>query len=297
MTQSADTAQMTTDKETLGIFLVLIATISLSTEAIAAKIAYREGASIMTTLFLRYAIAAVIFWTLLIISQRPWKLNRQQFIHVTALTLGGQTTTVLCLFYAFKYIPAAMAILFLYVYPTIVTLLAYFFLKEPLTWRKLLALCLTLTGCVVILGQPVHGLDPRGVILALSAAVMNAIFLVGSTRLISDIPVPIYTAYMTGIITVFFLVLGGLQGNFNFSLSIQAWEAMFFLGFICTVVALATLFRGVEIIGASRAAIISTFEPVSTAILAFWLLHETLSGWQLIGGALVVVGVFLQRRE
>ncbi|SFR10995.1 DMT family transporter [Desulfoscipio geothermicus] len=295
MTQTITTEKK--GKESTGILLVLVATISLSTEAIAAKIAYREGAGVMTTLFLRYAVAAFFFWAEMIISKRPWKLSRSRITSVAALALGGQSVTVLCLFYAFKYIPAAMAILFLYVYPTIVTLLSYFLLKEPLTWRKMTALFMTLAGCTVILGQPVHGLDPRGVILALGAAVMNAIFLVGSTRLLADIPVPVYNAYMTGIVALFFLGLGSIKGALNFSLNLQAWEAVLFLGLICTVLSLAALFRGVEIIGASRAAIISTFEPVSTALLGFWLLQETLTGWQLLGGALVVTGVMLQSRE
>ncbi|MBF7083811.1 EamA family transporter [Desulfallas sp. Bu1-1] len=49
--------------------------------------------------------------------------------------------------------------------------------------------------------------------------------------------------------------------------------------------------------GASRTAIISTFEPVATALLGFWLLQETLSGRQLLGGALVMIGVLLQRNK
>ncbi|MGC7878568.1 EamA family transporter, partial [Desulforudis sp. 1190] len=61
--------------------------------------------------------------------------------------------------------------------------------------------------------------------------------------------------------------------------------------------ALAAIFRGIQLIGASRASIISTLEPAVTALLGFWLLSETLTVVQMAGGALILLGVFLQSRE
>jgi len=282
--------------ETAGLILVLVATVSLSTEAIAAKIAYREGAGVITTLSMRYAIAALAIWAWLFFSRQPWKLEQRQLTAVAALAMGGHALSVLSLFYAFQYIPAAMAILLLYVYPSVVTLLAYLFLKESITWRKLLALGLTMAGCVIVLGQPETGMDMRGVMFALVAAVINAVYLVGSTRLISDIPVVLYSGYVTGFTAVLFLVLGLGGGSLDLAISVKAWEMIVFLAIVCTVLSVITLLQGVKRIGASRAAIISTFEPLSTALLGIWLLQETLDERQLLGGALIIIGVLLQKR-
>ncbi len=284
------------NSETAGLVLVLTATICLSTEAIAAKIAYREGAGVITTLAMRYVIAALAIWLWLIFYRQPWKLERRLVPAVAALAMGGHALSVLSLFYAFKYIPAATAILLLYVYPSVVTLLAYFFLKEQITWRKLLALGLTMAGCVIILGQPENGVDMRGVLLALTAAVINAVYLVGSTRLISNIPVVLYSGYVTGFTAFLFVILGVGGGGLNLAVSVKAWEMIVFLAMVCTVVPVITFFRGIKRIGASRSAIISTFEPVSTALLGIWLLQETLDGSQVLGGVLIVVGVLLQKR-
>lgn len=283
--------------QTLGILLVLISTVSLSTEAVAAKLAYALGVNVITALTIRYIIAAILFTAGALIWKRSLTLPKADVIRIAILALGAQSATVLLLFSAFRYIPAALAILFLYLYPTIVTFLAFFFLKEPLTWRKMVALVLTLLGCIIILGQPLHGLDMRGVMLSLGAALTNAIFLVGSTRMIDHIEVPVYNTYMTSMIALFFMVLGITTGQLTFHFDPGAWSALLVLGIVCTVIAMATLFQGVKRIGASRSAIISTFEPVSTAVLAYWFLHETLTGWQFVGGALVLLGVFLQRRE
>jgi len=277
--------------------MVLTATVCLSTEAIAAKIAYREGAGVITTLAMRYVIAALVIWIWLFISRQPWKLERRRLPAVAALAAGGHALAVLSLFYAFKYIPAATAILLLYIYPSVVTLLAYFFLKEQITWRKLLALGLTMAGCVIVLGQPETGTDMRGVLLALTAAVINAVYLVGSARLISDIPVVLYSGYVTGFSAVLFMVLGAGGGGLALAVGVKAWEMIAFLAIVCTVVPVIALFRGVKRIGASRAAIISTFEPLSTALLGIWLLQEALDGRQILGGILIVTGVLLQKRS
>ena len=204
--------------QTLGVLLVLISTVSLSTEAVATKLAYGQGVNVITALTIRYIIAAILFTTGALVWKRSLTLPKADIIRITILALGAQSATVLLLFSAFRYIPTALAILFVYLYPTIVTFLAYLFLKEPLTWRKIVALVLTLLGCIIILGQPLHGLDIRGIVLSVGAALTNAIFLVGSTRMIDHIEVPVYNTYMTVIIALFLRCCELPPGNLHFIL-------------------------------------------------------------------------------
>lgn len=290
-------SQLKAKNQSIGILLVIISTVSISTEAVVAKIAYSEGVNVISALSLRYIVAACIFSAGLLLWKQSIKLNKRDVINIIMLTLGTQAVTVLLLFNAFRYVPAAIAILFLYLYPAMVTFLAFVFLQEPLTRRKIYALFLTLGGCIVIIGQPLHGLDLRGVGFAVGAAITNAIFLVGVTRLISHIPVPVYNTCMSVVLAVFFTLTGAIQGELVLSLTPKAWGAILVLGIVCTVIAMAALLQGVKRIGASRTAIISTFEPVSTSILGFWLLRETITNWQIAGGMLVLLGVIMQRRE
>ncbi|MFZ5643850.1 MAG: DMT family transporter [Bacillota bacterium] len=284
-------------RQGLGVALVLFSTLCLSAEAVAAKLAYQGGATVLTALTLRYVIAASVFWVLVLAGGYPYSLTRRQLASVAALSLGAQTLTVLALFEAFRYIPAAMAILFLYLYPTVVTILAYFFLKEKLKWNKWLALLLTFIGAAVILGQPAESLDMRGVLLSLAAAFTNAVFLVGTARLLSDIKTPVYNAYVSSVVALAVTVLALFQRELSFSFSLQAAAAIAVLGLVSTVMAMAALLKGVKIIGASRAAIISTFEPAATAVLGFLILGEGLTPWQAAGGLVILSGVFLLRRD
>lgn len=286
----------TAGRQGLGVALVLFSTLCLSAEAVAAKIAYQGGANVLSTLTLRYVLAAAVFWVLALAGRYRHRLSRRQLLAVVALSLGGQTLTVLALFQAFSYVPAAIAILFLYFYPSVVTILAFFFLKEPLTARKGLALALTFSGCAVILAQPLNGLDPRGVLLSLAAAVTNSVFLVGTARLLSGIEAPVYNAYVSTTVTLAVGALALGSGQLSLDFSLEALAAIAFLGIVCTVLAMAALMRGIKEIGASRAAIISTFEPAATAVLGFLILGETLTGWQMAGGLVIVAGVLMLRR-
>jgi drug/metabolite transporter (DMT)-like permease len=242
-------------------------------------------------------LAACIFWGVVLAGRHQYRLSLKQYQAVAALSLGAQTLSVLALFQAFRYIPSAMAILFLYLYPTMVTVLAFFFLKEKLSRPKLAALVLTLLGAAVILGQPVGALDMRGVLLAAAAAVAFAVFLVGTARLLNGIQTPVYSAYVcTGVaLAVGAMALAGGQLRLDFGA--EAAAAIAFLGIVTTVVAMAALLGGVKIIGASRAAIISTFEPAATALLAFWVLGERLTSWQVAGGMVILAGVLILKKE
>lgn len=282
-------------RQGLGVALVLFSTICLSIEAVAAKLAYQGGATVMITLTLRYILAAAIFWLIIKLENYAYRLPRRQLAAVAALSLGAQTLTVLALFEAFRFIPSGMAILFLYLYPTLVTILSVFVLREPFTPRKGAALLLTFAGCAIILGQPLNGLDLRGVLLSLAAAFTNSIFLVGTARLLKDIDTTVYNAYVTTIVALATVIITFARGQFSLDFNLQALAAIIVLGIVSTVLAMAALLRGVKIIGASRTAIISTFEPAATALLGFLILGELLTGWQMAGGLVVLAGVFVLR--
>lgn len=285
---------MSGSTQRLGLFLVVLATLAFSTEAIMAKMAYRYGVTVESTLTIRYAIAAGAFWAVMLIIRQPVRLTARQLLITVAITLGGHVTTVLALFYSFQYLPAGMAILFLYVYPTLVSVLAYFVLNEPFTGRKALALALTFGGAAVILGQPLGGLDMRGVILALVAAVMNALFYVAGAKLLREMSVLVFDTYLVTIALVFFSILGAFTGRLSLDFPVEAWGWLVFLGLVGTALALAAIFGGIQIIGASRASIVSTLEPAATALLGYWFLGEKLTAVQMAGGALILLGVFLQ---
>jgi drug/metabolite transporter (DMT)-like permease len=64
-----------------------------------------------------------------------------------------------------------------------------------------------------------------------------------------------------------------------------------------TVVPMVLIGEGIKRIGASSASIISTSGPVVTLCLAFLILSETIGLLQIIGCAMIMVGVFFVARK
>ncbi len=278
-------------QETQGILLAFLAGIVIGAEGITAKLAYAGGANILSTLAIRFLIAALFFWGMLFPQIKLQKTKKTIRRWAIILALSGQGTTVLLLFYSFQFIPAAVTMLFFYIYPAIVTFLAAIFLGEKLTKKKIGALILTFIGLTVILGLPGAHLDIKGVIAALIGALTNGCYLVGQTRLLRDMEPKVYNAYATLSMGLAFLLLALFSGGFSLDFNFQAWIAIAVMALVCTVIAYAAIAWGLMLIGASRVAIISTIEPLVTAILGYFILDEILQLGQMLGGAIILTGI------
>jgi drug/metabolite transporter (DMT)-like permease len=82
-------------------------------------------------------------------------------------------------------------------------------------------------------------------------------------------------------------------GSVDLALTGEAWLWLILIALVSTVVAVSAFFAGLRRVGPSEAAILSTFEPPVTVVLAFLVLGERLTVPQLAGGALVLAAVVL----
>ena len=75
----------------------------------------------------------------------------------------------------------------------------------------------------------------------------------------------------------------------------QARDAGYFAGLvlIATVLPMLSMAEGVRLIGAERAAVVSTVGPPTTLLLGAWLLDEHLRLAQWLGVALIVAGILI----
>lgn len=73
----------------------------------------------------------------------------------------------------------------------------------------------------------------------------------------------------------------------------QAWVGLVGVGVVSTFIAIQTFYAGTRRIGAAQAALISTVEPFYTIALAALLFQIALTPVQLVGGALIIVGVVI----
>ncbi len=273
-----------------GVALVFLSALGFSLLPIFAIFAYREGAGVLTLLFLRFTLAALFLFAYLGLKKQPVAVSRRQLALLFALGGVLYSAQSSLFFGSLRYIPATLTSLMLYTYPLFVALLAAVVDKERLTVKNLLAIALSMTGLVFVLGASAEAINATGVLMALGAAVVYSAYLVIGTRVVRELSPLVTTAYVASFAALSMLTAGTAGGSLNFALTPTAWLAVAGIVAFATILAMLTLFRGLELIGPTRASILSMLEPLLTFGFSALLFGDRFTALQLAGGAAVLAG-------
>jgi len=278
----------------IGVFLILISGISFGAAAIFARFAYEAGTDPITLLFLRFGIASICMILMMLVRRLP--LPRGQIllglVLMGALGYVGQS---FCYFTALTLVSAGLVALLLYLYPAIVTVLAMLILKDPISKWKTLALLFALIGTVLTIG-PVGGGQPLGIVLGLGAAFIYSIYiLVGSKITKPGTAIQSSTVIITSAAVVFGVLIA-IRGA-SFPTTFFGWSSASALALISTVLAIVTFLAGLERVGPTNAATLSTIEPVVTVVLAALILDESITPLRILGGLMILLAVIILTRS
>jgi drug/metabolite transporter (DMT)-like permease len=278
----------------IGVFLILISGISFGAAAIFARFAYEAGTDPITLLFLRFGIASICMILMMVVRRLP--LPRGQIllglVLMGALGYVGQS---FCYFTALTLVSAGLVALLLYLYPAIVTVLAMLILKDPISKWKTLALLFALIGTVLTIG-PVGGGQPLGIVLGLGAAFIYSIYiLVGSKITKPGTAIQSSTVIITSAAVVFGVLIA-IRGA-SFPTTFFGWSSASALALISTVLAIVTFLAGLERVGPTNAATLSTIEPVVTVVLAALILDESITPLRILGGLMILLAVIILTRS
>ena len=276
-----------------GVLLVIVSSIAFGTMAVLAPLAYRAGATPITLLFLRFLIAGIIMVGWILARKIPFPRGKTL---LGLILIGGiwYVAQTLAYFTALSMTAAGLVGLLLYLYPAIVALIGAVAFRERLSKRKLGALGLALLGTAFTLKPAGDGFS-LGIILALTAAFLYAGYIVVGGKLMAKVDVRSATAVImlsTGVSFGGIVALRGFQAPHE----ISGWIAIF-ATVICSIIALGAFFAGLEKVGSTNAAILSTTEPFVTVGLAAWWLGERLEVSQLFGGILILIAVIFLTRS
>ncbi|WP_431902853.1 DMT family transporter [Nonomuraea sp. bgisy101] len=275
----------------MGVLWCLISAAGFGLSPIFAKGAYQSGVSVTEMLTGRFVIAAVVLWAVCAWRRPALPTGR---VLLTAVGLGGigYAVQALCYFGAVARIDASLAALLLYTFPALVTALAVALRRESLDRRKLAALGCSAVGLVLLLGLGgVSEGGTTGVLLALGAAVAYSLYLTVADGLPADVDVYLLSA----IVCTAAAITMGFAGGFQLPGTAEGWMWTGLLGLVSTVLAMATLFVGVRLLGAPTAAILSCAEPVVTLASTSVVYGESLTPGQLAGGVAVLAAVLVLR--
>jgi drug/metabolite transporter (DMT)-like permease len=209
-----------------------------------------------------------------------------------------------CYTAAIKVTKIATAAALLYTAPAIVMVLSAILFGERMTAREVLCCLLAVVGCafasgiggVLFAGGGSAGfITPVGLLLGLGAGLGYALYSIFS-RIILNRGYSVYTNvfYSFGVAMIGFFVLACLDGSIGQVFENPARTALALLcGLLTGSLAYVLYTTGMKGMETSRAAQLTTIEPVTAALLGSFLFHQPLSGWEIAGIVMVVASVVL----
>ncbi|MEP7137357.1 MAG: DMT family transporter [Chloroflexota bacterium] len=280
-------------KRLTGMLLIAISAASFGTLAIFGRFAYAAGMDIFTVLFLRFTISASIMTFILLLRKEPFPRGRilLQLIGMGALGYVGQSFLYLT---AINYASAGLVALLLYLYPFFVMILSVIIFHEHITRLKVVALVLALIGTALTV-------DPKGgqligALMAVTAAAIYSVYIIVGTNVMKHVSAVQSSTVIFASAGFVFGILMFIKGP-HFPTGNAGWFAMSGIVVIATIIPVVTFLAGLERIGPTNAAMLSTLEPVVTVLLAAWLFQERLNPVALLGGGLILIAVILLTRN
>ena len=242
----------------------------------------------------RFIFATPVIWILLFTLRTPAPnppLSRKGLLGLGLLLAGA----ALSAFFGLERLPASTYVLLFYSYPAMVALIN-FALGERLPGKGWLALALTSVGIALTVPDFGAGLTANawgGVLIAFVNALLVALYFIMNNRVLGNNRSAGWASAwaITGALAVMGLII--LTRGLMLPPDAPTLLLLLALGLVSTVMPIFMVMNGIRQLGASRAAILSTVEPIGTFVLAALLLGETLQPVQILGGALILTSVIL----
>ncbi|MBI5964394.1 MAG: EamA family transporter [Chloroflexi bacterium] len=246
---------------------------------------------------------------LLVFSRAHFQLDR---IHWKFMVLYGVTLAVFNSMWTFsvQYNGAAVATVMAFSSPAMTAILSRIVFKERFSRIKIISILLSLGGIVLVSGAydpSAWNLNPLGIIFGLISGLMFAVYNLEGKHA-SDTNIDSWTALLYSFAGATFFLLFFNLGNDLFitgkapfadmlwlGTSLSGWGILFFLGVAPTLGGFGLYTLSIRYLSPTTSNLIATLEPAFTAVWAYFLLNEILTGIQLIGGLLVLTGVVLLR--
>ena len=280
-----------------GLALAITGSVFFSGKGVVIKLSYRYGVDPTTLIALRMAFAAPFFalvyaW----VARRSPPLARGDHLRLIGLGLIGYYASSYLSFLGLEHVSAGLERLILYLNPTLVLLMSAAFLGKRIERLDWMALTVSYCGILLAVWHQLRfdgGRVAYGSALVFASALFYAMYLVMGGELMRRVGAIRLTAYAMLVSTVAVLVQFALVHPLaTLNQPVPVLWLSFINGFVCTVLPTFAIMMAVDRIGAGNAALAGMVGPVSTILVAWIFLGETVGGWQLAGTVLVLTGVY-----
>lgn len=189
--------------------------------------------------------------------------------------------------------------------PVFMAVLGWVLLKERLGWTKSLGILLAFLGVLVVVSKgdlrsiSFGKFGAPGDVLVLISAVNWAVFSALSRRGLKSHPASLMMFYIMllgwAFTTLLFLTTSRMSEIP--SVTFNGWMAVGFLGIFCSGLAYIAWYDALQALSTAQTGVFLYIEPLIAVVVAFFILGEPITLALLIGGVVILFGVWLVNRN
>lgn len=280
--------------KSLSFFLTLFFVTCLATGGIFVKLSELGP---ITTGFYRVLFSVPILYPLLKLGKNSHLLVKDKVvIFIAGMFLAGD---LILWNISFHHTTVANANLLANLVPFTIIPTAYFFYREKVSRNFLCSLIITLIGLIVLIkgkDNPTQS-NLYGDALAFLTSIFYAAFLLIVYKVrqrASAIEIMYYSAY--GSIVILLISSITMEG-ITYSTNFEALWPLLGLTVFSQVLGQGGLSFVLGRISVNLAAVLVLTQPVISAVFSYFIFHETLSTQEMLGICIVLIGIFLVKKE
>ncbi|MFY0760011.1 DMT family transporter [Metabacillus dongyingensis] len=256
-----------------------------------------------TLLVLRFGIASLFLFLLLLLLRQPLKIKTDYLPEVFILAVLGIFVHQVIQAAALKSIQASEAGWIISFSPIFTAVLASLFLKETFTLFKAAGMTIAVLGVLLITSYGQGGSltfhANMGYALMILSTLNWAVYSILIKKL--NIPYPALTiTFYTSLIGFLMTIPFFIRNNGWVQMTVltqENWTHLLFLGIFVSAVAYWFWGKALEVMEATKVSSFLYFEPLATVIAAFILLNEPILLMSGAGGLLIIAGVMIVNRK
>ncbi len=282
----------------LGALAVAAAASIWGTLGFFAKTLYAQGVSFEALVAVRASVGWLAVLLFLLATRGAWGLRvaRRDLAFLLPLGLVGVGAFYLLYFYTVRESTVGTAAILLYSAPAFVVVLAWLFLREPLNAAKVCGLLLTVGGISLVAGayDPANlEVSPKILLTGLLSGLTYGLYAIFSRPVASHLSPAVVLSYALAFASLLLVPTALPTLDTLAGLPASSYALLFMLSVVHTTVAFALYTFGIRHLGAGRAAIVATIEPVVAGAMGIVLLDEGLTVLKALGALLVLTGAVL----
>ncbi|MDU4960565.1 MAG: DMT family transporter [Sporomusaceae bacterium] len=276
-----------------GIILTTLSAVLFGMTPVLTSLTYSMGGTPETVTFFRNFFVIPVLWLILCLKKIPLLLPWPAIGNIALFGVIGGGITTLLLYMSYPYVGIGTATSLHFLYPVFVCLICGIFFKEPLGLRKIIVLLIAGIGILCFLDMR-QVTQITGLVIAAISGLTYAIYMVGvEKKKIDQLNPWLITFYIAVSVSVFMLLYAVPTKRIVLLLPVKAYLYMFILSMLASLFAVLLLQLGIKYLGASTAAILCLFEPVTSIICGAVFLNEAITIEKSIGCILISAAVII----